>query len=117
MLPVAVNMPGDCATADDASAISISNRLFMATLPSKMYALVVTQTLAYDISSFAYSDDSIVIEFSSSRVHGSGGKVIANNPSVVPAYTVLGPCELIPNPSHLPDPTKESVQLAPPSVL
>ena len=38
------------------------------------------QTLAYSISSFAYSDDSIVIEFSPSRVHGSGGKVIANTP-------------------------------------
>jgi hypothetical protein len=35
MLPVAVNAPGDCAKAEDANAISISNRVFMATLLSK----------------------------------------------------------------------------------
>ena len=36
MLPVRMNVPGDCAKADDANATStISNRVFIATLPSK----------------------------------------------------------------------------------
>jgi len=40
---VGLNVPSDYATADDANAISISNRVFNATLPSKMHALVVTK--------------------------------------------------------------------------